>query len=349
MSRHHFVTRWLLSLTACLALGAGLSRAADHRDAPNLNIENGGPRALDLNDVYLFRSPSNPANTVMMITVNPLIAPGEVVFFASAGSYELKIDNNGDMLTDITLRATFLAPRGGRQEVRLHRVNASGQAVLIARGQTGSNVAIRGGGLMRADVFDDPFFFDIEAFRGTAGRNFNDGNEADAFAGFNTSIIVIEVPSASLIAGSNVITVWSRTLDAAGLQVDRTAIPAVNTVFIRPNRFIGPAPTGVALKRMFNETLPINDRAIWGTEVRNALAAFGRDTATASAIADVVLPDVLTFDVTNSGGFLNGRRLADDVIDAELSLITGGALATDSIPANDKLFRNRFPYAATPH
>lgn len=349
MSRHHFVTRWLLSLTTCLAFTVGLSHAADHRDAPNLNVENGGPRALDLNDVYLFRSPANPNNTVMMMTVNPLIAPGEIVFYSSSGSYELKIDNNGDNITDITLRATFLAPRGGRQEVRLHRIDANGASVLIARGQTGSNVAIRGGGQLRADVFDDPFFFDLHAFRADAGRAFNDANANDFFEGFNTGIIVIEVPSASLLAGSNVITVWSRTLDAAGIQIDRTAIPTINTVFIRPNRFIGPAPEGVRLKKMFNETLPINDRAMWGTEVRNALMAFGRDAATASAIANVLLPDVLTFDVTNGGGFLNGRQLADDVIDAELSLITGGALSTDSIPVNDKLFRSRFPYAAAPH
>lgn len=349
MSRRYFVPQFLLAFSACLALLSGSTQAADHRDAPNLNVENGGPRALDLNDVYLFRSPANPQNTVMILTVNPLAAPGEVVFFSSTGSYEFKIDNNGDSITDITFKMTFTAPRGGRQEVRLNRIDGNGTTTLLARGQTGSNVAIRGGGQLRADLYDDPFFFDIDAFRGTAGRNFNDGLQVDAFAGFNTSAVVMEVPSASLIAGSNVFTLWSRTLDALGNQVDRTAIPAVNTVFIRPNRFIGAAPAGVNLKKMFNETLPINDRAVWGTEVRNALMAFGRDANTASAIANVVLPDVLTFDVTNSGGFLNGRRLADDVIDAELGLITGGALATDSIPVNDRVFRNKFPYMAAPH
>lgn len=349
MSKRSFMFPSLLALTTWLMLVAGTVRAADHRDAPNLNVENGGPRALDLNDVYLFRSPANPANTVMMITVNPLIAPGETVFFSSTGSYELKIDNNGDQVTDITLQFVFTAPRGGRQEVRFNRLEPNKAPVLLARGQTGLNVAVRGGGQLRADVFDDPFFFDIDAFRGTAGRNFNDGFSVDAFAGFNTSIIVVEVPSSSLIAGSNVITVWSRTLDAAGNQVDRTAIPAVNTVFVRPNRFIGAAPAGVALKKMFNETLPINDRTVWGNEFRNSLAAFGRDAATAAAITNVVLPDVLTFDVTNSGGFLNGRRLQDDVIDTELNLITGGGIPTDSIPTNDKPFRTKFPYAAAPH
>lgn len=349
MLRRAFVSGWLLALWVLLMPSVGISHAADHRDAPNLNLENGGPRALDINDVYLFRSPTNANNVVMMLTVNPLIAPGEVVFFSSTGSYEFKIDNNGDVVPDITLNLAFTAPRGGKQEVRLNRIDGNGQPVQLARGQTGSNIAIRGGGQMRADVFDDPFFFDLDAFRGTAGRNFNDTNQVDFFKGFNTSIMVIEVPRATVKGSTNTITLWCRTLDSLGRQVDRMAIPAVNTAFIRPNRFIGNAPQGQDLKRAFNESQPVNDRTAWGNEVRNALAAFGRDPNTAAAIANVVLPDVLTFDVTNAGGFLNGRRLADDVIDIELNLITGGAIPTDSIPLNDKQFRNQFPYVAAPH
>ncbi len=349
MLRGVFVSRGLLALWAGLMLITGGARAADHRDAPNLNIENGGPRALDINDVYIFRSPTNANNVVMMLTVNPLIAPGEVVFFSSTGSYEFKIDNNGDVVPDITLNLAFTAPRGGKQEVRLSRIDGNGQPVLLARGQTGSNVAIRGGGQMRADVFDDPFFFDLDAFKGTGGRNFNDPNRVDFFKGFNTSIMVIEVPRATIKGATNVLSLWCRSLDAQGRQVDRMGIPAVNTAFVRPNRFIGNAPPGQDLKKAFNESLPVNDRATWGNEVRNALAAFGRDANTAAAIANVVLPDVLTFDVTNAGGFLNGRRLADDVIDIELNLITGGAIPTDSIPLNDKQFRNLFPYVAAPH
>ena len=36
-------------------------------------------------------------------------------------------------------------------------------------------------------------------------------------------------------------------------------------------------------------------------------------------------PDVLTFQVGNAGGFLNGRKLGDDVINAEFGLLTNGA------------------------
>ena len=60
-------------------------------------------------------------------------------------------------------------------------------------------------------------------------------------------------------------------------------------------------------------------------------------------------PDILTFDTAKSDGFLNGRRLADDVIDAELGLVTEGAVTTDCVSGNDSAFRAGFPYLATPH
>ena len=341
-----------LAVLTLLLIPPSTSRAADHRDAPNLAVEVGGAsaRALDINDVYIFQSPSNANNTVMMMTVNPLIVPGEAVFFSSTGMYEFKINNGADVNPEITFQCQFTAPRAGRQEIRVTRVNhLTNKSELIARGQTGSNIQIRDGGELRADVFDDPFFFDLDAFKASHGRAFNDGNQVDFFAGFNTQIIVLELPSAKLtgVAGSN-ISLWCRTLDGAGTQIDRMGRPAINTVLIRPNRFFNPGGNN---KKAFNETLPINDTAMWAAEVKAALMAFGNTQAQADGLTSVLLPDVLTFDVSNSGGFLNGRRLADDVIDAELGLIVKpvGALTSDGIFFNDKPFRARFPYAAVPH
>ena len=60
-------------------------------------------------------------------------------------------------------------------------------------------------------------------------------------------------------------------------------------------------------------------------------------------VTNVLLPDILTFNTSSSAGFLNGRRLADDVIDTELSVISNGAITTDCV-ANDSTFSNTFPY-----
>jgi len=369
MLRSRSITLGLLSAFWLAALANGVAPAADHRDSPSLAFspKNANPelRSLDINDVYLFRSPANPSNTVMMMTVNPLIDPGATVFFSSTGSYEFKISNGAgdDVNPEITLRCEFTAPRSGRQEIRLTRVNhLTNRSELIARGQTGSTIEIRGGGQLQANVFDDPFFFDLHAFKADDGREFNDANKNDFFAGFNVGIIVLELPSSSLVGGnSNVITLWARTLNVDGRQIDRMGLPAINTVLIRPNRFIGAlpnpfvpnpnAPTATSFKDQFNLTLPINDRTAWGPEVRRALGLLG--AANPAGLADAVLPDVLTLDVTSSAGFvtgpLNGRQLADDVIDLELNLVTNGGLTTDSINSNNKAFRTRFPYAAAPN
>lgn len=313
----------------------------------------------------------------MIMTVNPFIIPGETAFFSSLGSYEFVINNGSDtsatplLRPEFTFRCNFTAPRAGRQEVRVTRVNhITNRSELIARGQTGSNIAIRGGGQVRADVFDDPFFFDFRAFQGDrdgpegtafgAGtRNFNDDLKFDFFAGANTGVIVLELPTTSLTGGTgaaaNVISLWTRTLNSTGAQVDRTAIPAINTVLIRPNRFIGPfpgtpnplAPTAPNFKNQFNLTLPVNDQDVWGAEARRSLGLFGSNETRAAALANLLLPDILTFDITKDvgSGFvpgLNGRRLEDDVIDFELQVVLDNTAATDGVSHGP--FKTKFPY-----
>ena len=80
------------------------------------------------------------------------------------------------------------------------------------------------------------------------------------------------------------------------------------------------------------------------------LEHFGYDVATAKTIAEILLPDVITYDVGSmaNGAALNGRALSDDVIDAELGIVTNGHITTDCIgPHSDYL--NSFPYVGNPH
>ena len=71
-------------------------------------------------------------------------------------------------------------------------------------------------------------------------------------------------------------------------------------------------------------------------QVVGVITALSGDPALAEALADVLLPDILTIDTSSSAGFLNGRALANDVMDAELNLITGGGVPGDCVDANDK-------------
>ncbi|MGH7507339.1 MAG: DUF4331 family protein [Longimicrobiales bacterium] len=123
-------------------------------------------------------------------------------------------------------------------------------------------------------------------------------------------------------------------------QTDRFGLPAINTVLI---------PS--AKKDLFNTSPPANDRAQFFGDVVAALLAFGNDGAAAEGLARAVLPDVQPIDLTQPSGFLNGRRLQDDVITAELMLIFGGnaALNDDHVDANDRPLLSTFPYLAQPH
>ncbi len=343
-----------LSLLAGLILAAP-AFSADHRDAPALLFENGGDRSLDLNDVYLFRSPANRRNTVMAMTINPFTIgvgsddPATGDAFSTTGAYDFKIDTNGDALEDITYTITFQSQT--RYTVTETRTGKT-PTVLTRNAIVGKNTRLPGGRQIVAATFDDPFFFDINGFRafdadGAMGpnppREFNDGNEFDFFAGFNTSAIVLEVPSSTFPAS---IGLWTRTLDEEGIQVDRTALPAINTVFIRPNRF---HTTGANHKNLFNAGIPADDVEDFLAEATAVVFNVTGDMEYALAIAEAVLPDIMPFRPASSDGFLNGRRLADDVIDAELGLLTKQGLTTDGVPANDRAFRNTFPYLATPN
>jgi Domain of unknown function (DUF4331) len=120
-------------------------------------------------------------------------------------------------------------------------------------------------------------------------------------------------------------------------QVDRFGLPAIATVFI-------PSTQDDA----FNAAQPVNDRAQYTDEVVAVLTAFGHPNP--AGLASALLPDIQPVNTSQPSGFLNGRRLQDDVITAELGLIFGGnaALNDDHVDQNDKPFLSTFPYLAPP-
>jgi len=181
-------------------------------------------------------------------------------------------------------------------------------------------------------LYDDPFFFDFFGF--LDGLNFTG---ADTFAGTNVSAIVLEVPSSELNGADSNIALWARTADTAtNTQIDRMGRPGINTVLISAD------------KDAYNAGAPGDDPANFGAEVQATIEALnGGDATHASTVTSILLPDVLTYDTSNAAGFLNGRQLADDVIDAELTLLTNSSTPIgDGVDANDNAFLNVFPYLA---
>jgi hypothetical protein len=346
MKRTLTISLYGLSMLALVfGLVAMPAGAADHLDAPGLTPP-GGDTRLDITDVYAFRSPSNPSNTVLVMGVNPLAGVLNDGTFHPGASYEFKIDSDGDAKEDLTFKVTFSAPDGSlAQGVTLRRLPARGGGSLLASGQTGQNISIPGGGWIRAGVFDDPFFFDLLAFLGANGRTFCDGDESDFFLGLNISAIVLEVPSSWL--GSSNVGVWTRTM-LNDNQIDRMGRPAINTVFI-PNNPFEPSGSEPSQKNAFNAGKPRHDQRDFRGEVVDTLEIFyGAGNPTVDALTDFLLPDLLTVDTSTTTSFPNGRGLADDVIDIELGLVTNGAVTSDCV-GNDSTFSTSFPYLAPPN
>lgn len=369
------------SKLACAVLAAAFlsliipaaSWSADHKDAPLISED----KALDLLDVFAFVSPEDNSKVVFAATVNGFTVPGELsVGFAQNALYEFKIDNNDDNVEDLVIQATF-DKIGSAQQVTVRgpakpKVKGATSRLLGSK-EIQVTGAANGSTLTSADatvrVFaglrDDPFFTDLiwvlRQIGVQAGGPLTRAKGIDFLAGLNCSILVVEVPANLLTKGnSNNINVWGTTSrpqltkysakkDVRGqqpyVQIERTAAPVVNTVI---NSLLTNA---VAQKDAFNRGTPKTDGSKFRQTAVDALVAIGvLDATTAGTVVDAVLiPDVLHLDVTNSNGFTNGRRPADDVIDVILSAASNGAITNDGVSANDGTFPSTFPYFATPH
>jgi hypothetical protein len=295
--------------------------------------------------------------------------------------YTFRVDSDGDAGEDVGVEIAFGRPdAGGAQDMRV-KIRGAGPEIELEGRSTGfGRPAVVNRGPRGIKAFagrrDDPFFFDLVGFLqilDLGGRSLvgcggpSSHPERDTFAGQNVSSIAVELPSTLLTGGGDAsIGVWATTT-AGDDQIDRMGRPAVNTVFI-PNNPLPPdrAVDGKAsAKTSFNHGDPSTDVAQWTAEVVDTLQfAFSLndpgtglggtddpsdDAAAIAGLAGVLLPDILTVDVSSGAGFLNGRRLADDVIDAELGLVTEGFVTTDCVSANDVAFSSSFPYLAAPH
>ncbi len=344
-------------------------RAADHRDSPRITNTISTLGNLDILDLYAFQSPQSPNYTVLIMTMSTDAGVISPAYFNPMGVYEFKITNqvsSGNFDSYLSFQISFTPPDHNLQQVfTVSKVTPAGSH-LIARGPTNRNLPVTGLGKVRAGLFDDPFFFDLLAFnrfkaralRGDpkAAQEFlnRNGNTTGSdipnnfFGGFNCVAIVLEVPSSTLQSSPKnpSIGVWARTTVPGAVfstenpeQFDRKGRPGINTVVIPDVN-----------KDDFNSASPLTDTRFRQAGMVELGYLFGQPEADRMKMVNLLLPDVLTLKTHDSDGFekLNGRRLADDVIDVELSLLSNGAVTSDSV-SNDSVFLKSFPYLGTPN
>src|SRR5712692_2485655 len=84
-------------------IAPSFSGAADHLDAPFVKTDG----RIDIADVFAFQSPSNPANTVLIMTTNPVAGVLSPTSYRPGADYVFKIDRDGDAREDISYRLNF--------------------------------------------------------------------------------------------------------------------------------------------------------------------------------------------------------------------------------------------------
>ncbi len=171
-----------LAVGAALALLPAAARASDHADT----AENFNRIGADMTDVYIFPSPQNDNNVVLVMNVRGLIPSGQTASFDPGVLYQIKIDTSGDSVEDLVVQAKFEnvgRGRGLRQRVRITPPIAPSQVGLVSNFNRGSSVAaltnrsfnfvinkkgkVKRGGRRAtmtafAGVREDPFFIDLE-------------------------------------------------------------------------------------------------------------------------------------------------------------------------------------------
>ncbi len=336
---------------------------ADHLDAPGLMSPNGDAKT-DITDIYAFQKPGDPAKSILILNVNPL-APTLATEFEHGAAYDMLIDTNGDARADVSFRITFTKKINGQQFAQVERSerqshggghDGEDQRVIfphapVSFGKEAKITEGRGAGQgyrFFAGFRSDSFFFDLFAF--LDNLNFHNPG-TDFFIDKNVFGIVLEVPNRRGLGANPKIGYWARTLipmpghEDRLAQDDQMGRPAINTVFNHGDD-----------KNLFNATPPDRQRTTKIGSGDTFLVSFektletlgGYSVAQATAIAEILLPDILTYDYSNSGGFLNGRKLQDDVIDISLKLVTNNPAASDFVgPHGDYL--GVFPFLGTPH
>src|SRR5215470_15651536 len=108
-----------------------------HYSGPNFGFPRGDAR-LDITDLYAFPKPGN--RSILVLNVHPSMAvnpagPTTREPFAPGALYEIRIDNDGDSIADISYSVQFSSRGGGKQTATLRRIPAAAALGALEEGE----------------------------------------------------------------------------------------------------------------------------------------------------------------------------------------------------------------------
>jgi hypothetical protein len=199
----------LPSALAVAVLGFAAHRAtnaADHFDPPlrtGTDTSTAGlDVAADLADIYAFH---DAANVYLAISFGGPSATNLPGFYDQDVLYTINVSNAGSR-TDTEFAIEIRFGRDGPHPGVQVRGLPGG---VVVEGPVERNLTAPNGIVVRAGLFDDPFFFDPQGLRETrATGNLAFNNQRNRFANLNSTFVILSIPRALLDRGQP-LDVWS--------------------------------------------------------------------------------------------------------------------------------------------
>ena len=187
--------------------------AADHLDPPARTdpaVDSTPDKAADIADVYMWHTDTDVVIAVTFAGPSSATLPAtydrDVLFTINISNAGLPTD------PEIQVRFRFGQDANGNWGIQLTGLPDAPDPLVGAVEQT----LTRNGMLIRAGLYDDPFFFDLQGFRDTKSTgNLSIRNDRNFFAGLNDTAIVLQFPI-PLVKGTAPLNVWVTTARFGG-------------------------------------------------------------------------------------------------------------------------------------
>jgi hypothetical protein len=236
-------------IVVVVAYSVHVARGSDHQDTYGLVARSNS--SADLTDVYVFPSPTNPANVVLALDVSPLIPAGmgTAKFFDPSLMWQFKISHSPSGIEDQVIQFGASGTTGTQiisvyGPSRPNEVGTTNTFVAPAGTVNYNQTATLGNGVqVFAGPRADPFFFDLFAFFSFlgdrnaathssqtdpgAGNTLTNGNNVGAGATYATAGSMTANPNTPSFAG---FAGGTRSSTAAGNYACRTDLPAQNAL-----------------------------------------------------------------------------------------------------------------------
>lgn len=196
-----------LALTALVFVAERAIVAADHNEPSTrtqVGVDPTPDRAADLADIYAFH---DATSLVVIITFGGPQATNLPAIYDRDVLYRIHISNDGNRAnTEIPIDIRF-GSDGTNPGVEVRGLPGA----PLVQGPVETNIA-QSGYLIRAGLFDDPFFFDLQGLNDTrATGTLMFRNDRSAFANANITAVVIQIPRSRVENGTAPLDIWSET------------------------------------------------------------------------------------------------------------------------------------------